>query len=433
LWKHSSFILFTQIIEKEAIETFMVNAGDTAWILVSAAMVMFMTPGLALFYGGMVRRKNLLSTIMMSFVCMGLVTVLWMTYGYSIGFAPSAAGGIFGNMEFFGLRSVGQEPSAVYGASVPHLAFMAFQGMFAIITVALITGAGVERIKFSALLVFAALWLTLIYCPVAHWVWGDGGWLAKFGALDFAGGAVVHINAGVSALALVILLGKRKGFTGDTTPPNSIPMVVTGSAILWFGWFGFNAGSALGANGLAASAFTATHLSAAAAALTWMLLSWKDKKPTLLGTATGAVAGLVAITPAAGFVDPIAAIPIGIGVSVIGFYSMRLLKERLGFDDSLGCFCGAWNGWHLGSAGYRNICERSGKSAGVDGLINGNGMQLFIQLVSVLAVGAFAFFGSLLLGKIVDVLIGLRVKPVEENIGLDLSQHAESAYGGSII
>lgn len=410
----------------------MINAGDTAWVLISAAMVMFMTPGLALFYGGMVRRKNLLSTIMMSFACIGLITVLWMTYGYSLGFAPGVAGGLFGSLDYLGLSGVGQEPSAVYATTVPHLAFMAFQGMFAVIALALITGAVVERMKFSALLIFGTLWLTFIYCPIAHWVWGDGGWLARLGALDFAGGAVVHINAGVSALALVILLGKRRDFTGDATPPSSIPMVVTGSAILWFGWFGFNAGSALGANGLASSAFVSTHLSAATAALTWMLVSWSYKKPTLLGTATGAVAGLVAITPAAGFVEPVAAIPIGVGASLAGFYGMKLLKEKFGFDDSLDVFAVHGIGGIWGALATGIFASAAVNPAGADGLLNGGGMQVVVQLVSIVAVAAFAFIGSIIIGKICDITVGLRVKPVEETIGLDLSQHAESVYGGSI-
>lgn len=409
----------------------MINAGDTAWLLISAAMVMFMTPGLALFYGGMVRRKNLLSTIMMSFVCLGLVTVLWMTYGYSISFAPSTSG-FFGGLGFLALRGVGQEPSAVYATTTPHLAFMVFQGMFAIITVALFTGAVVERIKFSALLLFATLWLTFIYSPVAHWVWGEGGWLLEYGALDFAGGAVVHINAGFTALALVLLLGKRKGFPAEAMLPNSIPLVVIGTAILWFGWFGFNAGSALSSGGLASSAFVATHLSAAAAAVTWMLLSWRHNRPTVLGTATGAVAGLVAITPAAGFVPPMAAVPIGIGVSIIGFYSMLLFKEKLGFDDSLDVFAVHGMGGIFGALATGVFASLAVNPGGADGLLYAGFGQLFKQAVSVLAVGAFAFLGSLVLGKLVDVTVGLRVGSVEETVGLDLSQHAERAYGGSI-
>ncbi|MFC2069507.1 ammonium transporter, partial [Chloroflexota bacterium] len=313
------------------------NTGDTAWILISSALVMLMTPGLALFYGGMVRRKNILSTIMMSFVALGVVSILWVLYGYSLSFGTDSLG-IIGSLDFIGLRNVGQEPSAIYASTVPHLAFMVFQGMFAIITVALITGAVVERIKFSALLVFSTLWLTLVYCPVAHWVWGDGGWLANFGALDFAGGAVVHINAGISALALVTMLGRRKGFPEQQMEPNNVPMVAIGAGLLWFGWFGFNAGSSLASDGLATSAFVATNISAAAASVTWMVISWIHRRPSLLGIVTGAVAGLVAITPAAGFVPPLAGIPIGIVVSVVCYYSLLLLKTKLHVDDSLDVF-----------------------------------------------------------------------------------------------
>ncbi|MFA4837840.1 MAG: ammonium transporter, partial [Dehalococcoidia bacterium] len=281
------------------------NAGDTAWILVSAALVLLMTPGLALFYGGMVRRKNVLSTLMMSFALLGVIGLLWLFYGYSLSFAPSI-GGIIGNLDFIGLRNVGQGPSDVYAKTVPHLAFMMFQGMFAIITVALWTGGVVERMKFSAFLVLAILWFTLVYCPITQWVWGSGGWLAKWGVLDFAGGLVVHVNAGMSALALALLIGHRKGFKeNEPMEPHNIPMVVMGTGILWFGWFGFNAGSALTAGGLSASAFVATFASGAAGAVTWMLLAWRDRRPSALGIATGAVAGLAAVTPAAGFVDPL--------------------------------------------------------------------------------------------------------------------------------
>jgi Amt family ammonium transporter len=313
-----------------------ISAGDTAWILVSSALVLLMTPGLALFYGGMARRKNLLSTIMMSFAIMGLVGVIWALWGYSLSFGTDK-GSIIGGLNFFGLMNVGMEASDTYASTVPHLAFMAFQGMFAVITVALITGAVVERIKFSSLMIFSALWVTFVYAPVCHWVWG-GGWLGSYGALDFAGGAVVHINAGVSALALVLLLGRRRGFRSEVMEPNNIPLVALGAGLLWFGWFGFNAGSSLMADGLAANAFVATNLAAATAGLTWMIISWIHHRPSLLGTVTGAVAGLVAITPAAGFVAPIAAIPIGFGVSVICYYSIILIKEKLHFDDSLDVF-----------------------------------------------------------------------------------------------
>jgi Amt family ammonium transporter len=285
------------------------NSGDTAWLLTSTALVLLMTPALAFFYGGMVRRKNLLSTIMMSFAILCMVSVLWVIYGYSMAFGPDVRG-LVGNLSWFGLTGVGQDPSTVYAVTVPQLAFVAFQATFAIITVALWTGAVVERIKFGSLLAFAALWFTLVYCPVAHWVWGNGGWLAQLGALDFAGGTVVHVNAGISALALAMVLGPRMGFKeGESMEPNNIPFVVLGAALLWFGWFGFNAGSALTAGGLASTAFIATNTSAAAAGFTWMMLGWIHRRPSVLGAATGAVVGLVAITPAAGFVPVWAAIP----------------------------------------------------------------------------------------------------------------------------
>jgi Amt family ammonium transporter len=406
-----------------------VSPGDTAWILASSALVMLMTPGLALFYGGMVRRRNILSTIMMSFIALGLVGVLWVLYGYSLSFGTDH-GGFIGGLNFLGLMGVGQEPSAVYATTVPHLAFMIFQAMFAVITVALFTGAVVERIKFSSLLVFSALWLTVVYCPVAHWVWGDGGWLASLGVLDFAGGTVVHINAGVSALALVLLLGRRRGFPGQAMEPSNIPLVVLGAGLLWFGWFGFNAGSALTAGGLASSAFVTTNISAAMAAFTWMVISWLHRRPTVLGTVTGAVAGLATITPAAGFVPPLAAIPIGIMAAVVCYYIMLWLKTKLGFDDSLDVFAVHGVGGILGMLATSIFASLAVNSAGADGLLLGNGMQLVKQLVGVVSVGAFAFGATWILGKLVDVTIGLRVGETEEALGLDISQHGERAYGG---
>ncbi len=404
-----------------------INTGDTAWMLASSALVLLMTPGLALFYGGMARRKNLLSTIMMSFAIMGLIGVIWALWGYSLSFG-SDNGGFIGGLNFIGLTNVGMQPSGVYASTVPHLAFMAFQGMFAIITVALITGAVVERIKFSALMLFSALWVTVVYAPICHWVWGSGGWLGRLGALDFAGGTVVHINAGVSALALVLLLGKRKGFPGDVMEPNNIPMVALGAGLLWFGWFGFNAGSALAASGLAANAFVATNLSAATAGFTWMVISWIHRRPSLLGMVTGAVAGLVAITPAAGFVPPIAAIPIGVIVSVVCYYSIVLMKNKFKFDDSLDVFAvhGVGGIWGALATGIFASSAVSGKA----GLIEGNAGQLLVQFIGVVAVAAFAFAASWVLGKLVDVTVGLRVGQMDETVGLDLSQHGERAYGG---
>jgi Amt family ammonium transporter len=404
-----------------------INTGDTAWILISSALVLLMTPGLALFYGGMARRKNLLSTIMMSFAIMGLVGIIWALWGYSFSFG-SDNGGFIGGFNFLGFNNVGMEASDTYATSVPHLAFMAFQGMFAIITVALITGAVVERIKFGALIIFSALWVTVVYAPVCHWVWGNGGWLGGLGVLDFAGGAVVHINAGVSALALVLLLGRRRGFPGGTMEANNIPMVALGAGLLWFGWFGFNAGSALTSDGLAANAFVATNLSAAAAGFTWMIISWLHHRPSLLGTVTGVVAGLVAITPAAGFVTPLAAIPIGVVVSIVCYYSVVLMKNKLHFDDSLDVFAvhgvgGIWGALVTG-------IFASSAVGGVPGLIEGNWSQVLTQLVSIVTVAGFAFVVTWILGKLVDVTAGLRVGKMDETVGLDLSQHGERAYGG---
>jgi len=406
-----------------------INQADTVWILISSALVMLMTPGLALFYGGMVRRKNLLSTMMMSFACLGLVGLLWVLYGYSLAFGTDHAG-IIGGFNFLGLKNVGQAPSPVYATTVPHLAFMIFQAMFAIITVALFTGAIVERIKFSALCVFSALWLTLVYSPVAHWVWGSGGWLAKFGVLDFAGGSVVHLNAGISALALVLLLGRRRGFPQNPMEPNNIPMVVMGAGLLWFGWFGFNAGSALTAGGLAASAFVTTNTAAAAAAFTWMVISWIYRRPTILGTVTGAVAGLATVTPAAGYVSPLAAVPIGIVAAVVCYYAMLFFKSKLGFDDSLDVFAVHGVGGILGMLFVGVFATLAVNPAGADGLIAGSGLQLLKQLVGIASVGAYAFAVTWLLGKLVSVAIGLRVGQSEETVGLDLSQHGERAYGG---
>jgi Amt family ammonium transporter len=410
----------------------MVNTGDTAWILISAALVMLMTPGLALFYGGMVRRKNVLSTIMMSFALLGLVGILWLLYGYSLSFGPDL-GGIIGKLDWIGLRGVGQGPSDIYATSVPHLAFMIFQAMFAVITVALWTGGVVERAKFSAFLVLAILWFTVVYCPVAHWVWGQGGWLAKLGCLDFAGGIVVHINAGMSALALALLLRPRKGFKEkEPMEPHNIPMVIIGTALLWFGWFGFNAGSAITSNGLASSAFVATNASAAAAALTWMILAWIYRRPSALGIATGAVAGLAAVTPAAGFISPLAGIPIGIVASVVCYYCM-ILRAKRGIDESLDVWAVHGMGGIWGTLATGIFATAAVNAAGVDGLIHGNGMQLAKQLAGAASVAAFAFSATWVLGKIVDVTIGLRVKEEEEVVGLDISQHGERAYGGTLL
>jgi Amt family ammonium transporter len=403
-----------------------INAGDTAWMLVSTALVMLMTPGLAFFYGGMVVRKNTLSTIMMSFMTLGLIGVLWVVYGYSLSFGADF-GGIIGGFNFLGLNNVGQEPSTIYATTIPHLAYMAYQMMFAVITVALITGAVIGRMKFSSIFVFAIVWFTVVYCPIAHWVWGSGGWLAKMGALDFAGGTVVHISAGVSALSLAMLLGPRKDYKdGSTMAPHNIPFIVIGAGLLWFGWFGFNAGSALTSGGLAASAFVATNTAAAAAALTWMFLSWFYHRPSVSGIATGAVAGLVAVTPAAGFINPIMGIPIGIVVSIIGFYVMRL-RSKTKTDDSLDVFACHGMGGTWGALATGIFASSSMTTSG--GLINGNWKQVGIQFLAIAVVWVFSFGMTWIIGKLIDITMGLRVSKTEESVGLDISQHGESAYG----
>jgi len=405
-----------------------INPADTAWILVSSALVMLMTPALAFFYGGMVRKKNLLSTIMMSFAILAMVSLLWVIYGYSLSFGHGS--GIIGSFEWLMLSGVGQAPSADYATTVPHLAFMMFQATFAIITVALWTGAVVERIKFSALLVFAALWFTLVYTPIAHWVWGSGGWLLEFGALDFAGGTVVHVNAGLTALALAMVLGPRKGFIEkEVMEPNNIPYVVLGAALLWFGWFGFNAGSALTAGGLASSAFVATNTAAAAAAFTWIVLGWIHRRPSVLGAATGAVVGLVAITPAAGFVEPWAAIPIGAIASICSYYVM-LWRSKSRLDESLDVFACHGIGGIWGAIATGIFATVAVNSAGADGLIYGNGMQVIKQITAVAATGAFSFGMTWVLASILKATMKIRVRDEEETVGLDLSQHGETAYGG---
>jgi len=403
------------------------SAGDTAFVLMSAALVMFMTPGLALFYGGMVRNKNVLGTLMQSFIVLGVITLEWVLWGYSLSFGTDHAG-IIGGLEWFGLNGVGMNPSPDYGSTIPHFAFMIFQCMFAILTVALITGAFAERMKFSAFLLFALLWSTFVYNPLAHWVWGVGGWMGRMGALDFAGGTVVHISSGASALAAVLIIGRRIGYGSTAYIPHNLPMTVTGAAILWFGWFGFNAGSALACNGLAASAFVVTHIASALAALTWMIMEWIHRgKPTTLGAASGAVAGLVAITPASGFVGPVSAIIIG-GLAGVICYSAILLKARLGYDDSLDVvgihgFGGTWGALATGLFASTAI-----NPDGANGLFLGNPGQLWIQFVSVIASMAFAFFMTLIILKVVDLIIGLRVTEEEEIRGLDISLHNETGY-----
>ncbi|MDD5005397.1 MAG: ammonium transporter [Candidatus Omnitrophica bacterium] len=404
----------------------MINAGDTAWVLISAALVMLMTPGLAFFYGGMVRKKNVLSVLMQCFIVLCLLSVQWVLYGYSISFAPGE--GFWGGFKWFGLNGVGLEPYSDYAATIPHQAFMIFQAMFAIITPALIIGAFAERMKFSAFLIFILLWSTFVYGPVCHWVWGVGGWLRKLGALDFAGGTVVHINAGIAALATALVIGKRKNIEKNIPAPHNMSFVVLGTALLWFGWFGFNAGSALAANGLAVNAFVVTNTAAAAAGLSWAFIEWiRNGKPTIFGAASGAVAGLVAITPAAGFVSVIPAILIGILVSVFCFISVGIVKPRMGYDDALDAFGVHCIGGIWGALATGLFASKAVNSAGADGLFFGNPKQFIIQLAAVGATLIYSFVATTIIYKVIDLIMVVRVNEKEEAMGLDLTQHHERA------
>jgi ammonium transporter, Amt family len=405
-----------------------IDKGDTAWMLTSSALVLLMTaPGLALFYGGMVRQKNALGTLMQSFIIMAVISIQWVLWGYSLAFGPDR-GGIIGGLDWIGLRGVGAEPFDAYSKTIPHQAFMIFQMMFAIITPALITGAFAERKKFSAFLLFTVLWATIVYDPLAHWVWGDGGWLKKLGALDFAGGTVVHISSGVSALVCAIVLGKRRGYGLQPMQPHNLPMTVMGAGLLWFGWFGFNAGSALEANGLAASAFLATNTGAAAAALGWMFTEWMTRgKPTVLGAASGAVAGLVAITPASGYVGPVSALIIGAIAGAL-CYAACNFKSRLGYDDSLDVVGVHGVGGTWGAIATGLFASKAINDGGGDGLFFGNPGQLWSQIVAIFATYVLAIVATYVILKVVDVLVGLRVSDEDEMAGLDLSQHSETAY-----
>jgi len=421
-------LLMSAVVPAFAQGALPVSSGDTAWVLMSAALVLLMTPGLAFFYGGLVRKKNMLSVLMQCFFLMCLITLQWVVVGYTLSFGPDIKG-LIGSFAWTGLSGVGQEPYADYSATIPHQAFMIFQGMFAIITPGLILGAFAERMKFSAFCVFSLIWATIVYNPVCHWVWAVGGFIRASGALDFAGGTVVHINAGVAALAAALVLGRRKGYPSKMSPPHNLPFAVLGAGLLWFGWFGFNAGSALGANGLAASAFVVTHVCAAAAGLTWALLDWKfNAHPTMLGKITGAVGGLVAITPAAGFVSAVDAIWIGIGVSVICYFAVAYLKPKLGYDDSLDAFGVHGIGGIWGALATGLWANTAVNPAGANGLFYGNPGLLWIQLKAVLITIAYSFIVSFVLLKIIDKVMGLRVSEREERVGLDLSQHREAAY-----
>lgn len=406
-----------------------INGADVAWVLVSSALVMLMTPGLGLFYGGLVRGKNVLSTIMHSFFILALISVQWVLWGYSLAFSPDLGGlGLIGGFDWVGLNGVGLEPNPDYAATIPAQAFMVFQMMFAIITPALISGAFAERKRFKSFIVFSLLWATLVYAPVAHWVWGVGGWIRNLGALDFAGGTVVHITSGVSALVCAIVLGKRIGFGKEPMVPHNATMTVLGTALLWFGWFGFNAGSSLGANTLAVSAFVTTNLAAAMAALTWVTASWiRHKQPSVLGAAAGAVAGLVGITPAAGYVTPMAALVIGFVAGLGCFLAVELLV-RGRVDDALDVFGVHGVGGIIGALLTGVFATKAVNPAGGDGLLYGNPQQVVIQLIAVVAVVAYAAVVTFVLLKLVNALFGLRVSSDEEQAGLDVSQHGEAAY-----
>ena len=414
-----------------------IDSGSTAWVLAAAALVMIMTPGLGFFYGGFTRHKNVLGTIMQSFIVVALVGVQWVVIGYSLTFAPSVGGGFIGNLDFFGLRDVGLAPSEVYATGVPHEAFMIFQAMFAIITPALITGAFAERAKFSTFLVFMLVWSFLVYDVVAHWVFSADGWLSAFNfpigvdALDFAGGTAIHINAGAAALAAAIMYGRRKGYGKEPMEASNTTYIVLGAALLWFGWFGFNAGSAGAASGQAANAFVVTNTAAAAAALTWMFMSWAfSGKPSVIGAAAGAVAGLVAITPASGFVQPMEAIAIGVGAGLFCYLVVRW-RARTSLDDSLDVVAvhGIGGTWGALATGLFALGAVSGiDGAGWDGLTHGRPEQIVDQLIAIGAVWGYSFVMTMIILKVLDMTMGLRVKDDEEAVGLDVSQHGERAY-----
>jgi ammonium transporter, Amt family len=404
-----------------------VSPGDTAWILISAALVMLMTPGLALFYGGMVRTKNVLGTIMQSFMIIALISVQWVLFGYSLAFGPDV-GGLIGDFSWFGLNGVGLLPNPDYAGTVPHQAFMIYQGMFAVITPALLMGAIAERMKFKTFFIFSLLWATLVYDPIAHWVWGNGGWIRKMGGLDFAGGIVVHISSGVSALAAALLAGKRKGYGTEPMAPHSLPMTITGAAILWFGWFGFNAGSAVAAGMLSTSAFVVTHIAGAGGALSWAIVEWIYKgKPTTLGAVSGGVAGLATITPASGFVSPMPALFIGLTAGIFCYLGV-VGKNKFGYDDSLDVVGihgvgGTWGALALGLFATKAVND-----AGNNGLFFGNPDLFGIQALAVGTAWVYSFLVTFILLKILDWTMGLRVSEEEEDSGLDLSQHNEMGY-----
>lgn len=403
-----------------------INSGDTAWLLASASLVMLMTPAVGLFYGGMVRRKNLLSTIMLSFSVLIVITLQWVYFGYSLAFGPDV-GHVIGNLDWFGLNHVNMLPNVAYAATIPHIAFMLFQMKFAIITPALFSGAIVERIRFSSFVMFTLVWTTLVYDPLAHWMWGIGGWLRDLGALDFAGGTVIHVSSGVAALALAIVLRKRKSFGKFEFEPYSIPMTLIGAVLLWFGWFGFNGGSALGSTALAVHAIITTNVAAAASALVWMLMASRKGRPSVIGVATGTVVGLVAITPACGFVDINAACIIG-AVGALVSYGCIKLKHRFKLDDTLDVWAchgmaGTWGALATGIFASKAI-----NPAGADGLIFGNFHLFQAQVISVSVAWVYAFGMTFVLAKLFNAIRPLTVSYEAEEVGLDIAQHGEEAY-----
>jgi Amt family ammonium transporter len=405
----------------------MIQAGDTAFILASAGLVLLMVPGLALFYAGMVRGKNVLGTIMQSLIMISVVSIEWVIIGYSMAFGPDV-NGFIGDLSWLGLNGVGATPSPDYATTIPHNVFMIYQCMFAVITPALITGAFAERMRFGPFILFSLLWTIVVYNPVCHWVWGVGGWLGNRGVLDFAGGLVVHLTSGAAALAAVLVLGPRKGFGKQSFIPHNLPMTVLGAGLLWFGWFGFNGGSALAANGIAATAFVATHLAGMAGMAMWTMVEWLHrKKPTTLGSASGAIAGLATVTPAAGFISPISAIIIGLLAGIICYTAVNF-KNIIGLDDSLDVVGIHGVGGILGTICLGIFASRAINPGGNDGLLAGNASFLGTQIFGVLVVAAYAFILSWILLKIIDMLLGLRVTEEGEVTGLDLSEHSETAY-----
>lgn len=404
-----------------------IQAGDTAFILIAAALVLLMTPGLALFYGGMVRSKNVLGTIMQSFIMISVVSLEWVYLGYSMSFGPDV-GGFVGNLSWFGLKGVGAVPNPDYAPTIPQVVFMIYQCMFAVITPALITGAFAERIRFGPFLVFSVLWAIIVYNPVCHWVWGAGGWLKAKGVLDFAGGLVVHLTSGAAALAAALVLGPRKGYGRESFLPHNLPMTLLGAGLLWFGWFGFNGGSALAANAIAGTAFVSTHLAGMSGMAMWILVEWLHRgKPTTLGAASGAIAGLATVTPAAGFVGPNAAVIIGLLAGVCCYFAV-VAKSKIGYDDSLDVVGIHGLGGIIGTLCLGIFASKIVNPGGSDGLLAGNPGFLGIQAFGVVVVGVYAFSASWILLKVMDVSIGLRLSEEQEIGGLDLSEHSEKAY-----